>query len=120
MSKVYGHQWAYVNNEVAFAETYANAAHRAALEAGIPAATAERIKNLVLVQAIPQDINVAVGIIRNGRPQIWQSNTDRAWVYQTVRDKYGEMNAARDNGSDVLREDHGPSTSRGDEYNRWS
>lgn len=120
MTEVMGHQWAYVNGEVQFGETYAVAAHKAALKAGLGETVAQRVRNLVTVHALPNDLDVAIGIIRNGRPQIWQSTTDRTHVYVSVREEYGEINASRDNGSDVQRQDNGLTTSRPDEYNRWS
>lgn len=112
MAEGQGYRWAYVLGEVAFAESYTAAAEKAAKQAGLSDVEAESVKHHVMVHNLPYDVDVAVGIIRNARPQIWQSNTDRAWVYQTVREIYGEMNAARNHRPDVQQQDHPPAQSR--------
>lgn len=76
--------WAYIDEQVAFGNSYASAAEEAAQQAGIDATTVERIGNLVTIHRLPDDHRAAVGTIRDGRPQIWQSNVDRLWVTTSV------------------------------------
>jgi hypothetical protein len=82
---VNGSKWVYIDGSVGFANEFHEAALQAGRESGMSDDDAQAISNLALVGGLDPHRDMAMGIIRSNRPQIYVSNVDRNWVFDTVR-----------------------------------
>jgi len=78
--------WAYVHGVVKFGDMFSDLARHAAEEAGLDDTAATYVSNMVARQQLPEGHPVALGTMRDGRPQIWMSAIDRNLVMSTVVD----------------------------------
>ncbi|MBU6232344.1 hypothetical protein KGP36_06955 [Patescibacteria group bacterium] len=85
--------WVYLNGKVGFGRWWWEIADSLADELGLDETEKKYIGNLISRNSLPQDIDVAVGLIKNGRPQIYASSIDRNVVWDSVMSAYQEQHA---------------------------
>lgn len=85
--------WVYLNGKVGFGRWWWEIADNLADELGLDEAEKKYIGNLISRNSLPQDVDVSVGMIRNGKPQIYASSIDRNVVWDSVMSAYQEQHA---------------------------
>ena len=78
-------KFVYLEGKVALGDEWWELGRQLAEELGLTWTQQNYISNLIARNALPHDFDMAVGSVRNGRPQIWASNADRNAVWDAVK-----------------------------------
>lgn len=76
--------WAYLDGKVSFGRHWWDLVRQLAQEEGYDDTEQIWISNMITRYSLPPDLDIAIGLLREGKPQIMGSTVDRNHVFDTV------------------------------------